>query len=74
MWSSQYTGQWGNIPSNAHRLSLYIDIDEYINNNSIINNIIDITLYDINNDTIASDCGSHYIFNINIRHSTSQVS
>jgi len=66
MWASSFTSQCGNIPSNGHRLSLYIDIDEYINNPNILSKIIDITMNDIDNDTIASDVGSNIIINMNI--------
>jgi hypothetical protein len=67
MWSSQYTNHFGNIPSNSHRLSLYIDIDEYNNNQPILlDKIINIIKYDINNNTISSDNGSNIIINMNI--------
>lgn len=66
MWSSSYTSNWGNIPTNGHRLSLYIDIDEYIKNPNILSKIIDIIMNDIDNDTIASDNGSNIMINMNI--------
>lgn len=66
-WSTSYTGNYGNIPSNSHRISLYIDIDEYRNNSTILlDKLINIIKYDINNDTIASDNGTNIIINLNI--------